>query len=147
MAEVGTLAEIVRAANVSTAFTMVVLGVASAIALLLGLVGIYGVISYMVSRRAKEIGIRMALGARARQVSGSVLAEGGRVAAVGLVAGIAGALALTRLMRNLLVGVSPTDPLTFVSVGALLLFVALAATYLPARRAARVDPASTLRGD
>ena len=147
LANVATLDAIVARSSVSTAFTMVVLAAAAGIALLLGVVGIYGVISYSVGQRAREIGIRMALGARSVQVSRSILVEGGRVTAVGLVAGLIGAAALTRVMSSLLFGVSPTDPLTFALVPVLLLVIALAATYLPARRAARVDPARTLRSD
>jgi putative ABC transport system permease protein len=147
LANVSTVDQIVADSSVSTAFTMVVLAVAAGIALLLGVVGIYGVISYAVGQRAKEIGIRMALGARSGQVSRSVLAQGGRVTAIGLLAGLAGAFGLSRLMRSLLFGVSATDPLTFVVMPMLLLGVALAATYLPARRAARVDPVKTLRSD
>lgn len=147
LARVATLQTLVSQSNVSTAFTTVVLGIAAGIALLLGLVGIYGVISYMVGRRSKEIGIRIALGARSGQVSRSVLAQGGRVTAIGLSIGVVAALGLTRVMQRLLFGVSPTDPLTFVAVTLLLLGFALAATYIPARRAARVDPAQALRAD
>ncbi|MDX1395211.1 MAG: ABC transporter permease [Gemmatimonadota bacterium] len=147
ISNVSTLEQRVAQSNVSTAFTMVVLAVAAGIALLLGIVGIYGVISYSVGQRAKEIGIRMALGARAGQVSRAVLAEGGRVTLFGLVVGLIGAFALTGLMRSLLFGVGPRDPLTFAAMPVLLLAVALVATYLPARRAARVDPARTLRAD
>ena len=147
LARVITLEDVVSESNVSTAFTTVVLGIAAGIALLLGVVGIYGVISYMVGRRSKEIGIRSALGARPGQVSRSVLAQGSRVTAIGLVIGTVAALGLTRIMQTMLVGVSPTDPLPFVVVPLLLLLVALAATYIPARRASRVDPAETLRAD
>ena len=114
-------------------------------ALMLGIVGIYGVISYTVGQRAREIGIRMALGARSQQVSRAVLAQGGRVTAIGLIVGLIGAYALTRVMRSLLVGVSPTDPLTFAAVPILLLAVALAASWLPARRAARPGPVPGIR--
>jgi len=147
VSRVATMSELVSESNVSTAFTTVVLAVAAGIALLLGIVGIYGVVSYAVGRRAKEIGIRMALGARASEVRRSVLAQGGRVTVLGLVVGLAGALALTRVMSSLLFGVSPTDPLTFATVPVVLLLVSLAATYVPARRASRVDPVQTLRGD
>jgi predicted permease len=147
VANANTLDQMVARSSVSTAFTVVVLAVAAGISLLLGIVGIYGVISYTVSQRAREIGIRMALGARSDQVSRAVLAQGGRVTAIGLVVGLIAAAALTRVMRTLLFGVSPTDPLTFVIVPALLMCIALAATYLPARRASRVDPARTLRSD
>jgi ABC-type antimicrobial peptide transport system permease subunit len=141
------MGDLVSESNVTTAFTAVVLAVAAGIALLLGIVGIYGVVSYTVGRRAKEIGIRMALGARASEVRRSVLAQGGRVTLIGLVVGLTGALALTRVMSSLLFGVSPTDPLTFATVPVVLLLVSLAATYVPARRASRVDPVRTLRGD
>ncbi len=144
---VATMDEIISDSNVSTAFTTVVLGMAAGIALLLGVVGIYGVISYSVGRRASEIAIRLALGARPSQITRSVLAQGGRITAVGAVLGIVAAAALTRVLKNLLYGISPTDPLTFVAMGGLLLLVALTAAYLPARRAARVDPARTLRSD
>ncbi len=147
ISSVATLEEIVSAANVRTAFTTVVLGIAAGIALLLGVVGIYGVISYAVGRRTREIGIRLALGARAGQVTLRVLRDEGKVTVLGLAVGVAGALGLTRLMRSLLFGVSATDPIAFVAASGLLAVVALLATYLPARRSARIDPARTLRAE
>jgi len=125
----------------------VMLGIAAGIALLLGVVGIYGVISYAVGRRTREIGIRLALGARAGQVTRRILRDEGRVTALGLVVGLAGAFALTRLMRSLLFGVSPTDPVSFAGAAGLLAIVALLATWVPARRSARIDPARTLRAE
>ena len=147
ISRVATMEELVSEANVQTAFTTVVLGIAAGIALLLGVVGIYGVISYAVGRRTREIGIRLALGARAGQVVMRILRDEGKVTVLGLIAGLGGALALTRVMRGLLFGVSPTDPLAFVAASSVLAVVALAATVIPARRSARVDPASTLRAE
>jgi len=147
VSKIATLRQLIADSNSSTTFMIVVLGVAAGIALLLGVVGIYGVISYTVGQRANEIGIRMALGARSGEVSRSVLLQGARVTAIGLVVGLFGSFALTRVLRNLLFGVSPTDPVTFTAVPIVLLAVALAATYLPARRAARVDPMTSLRSD
>lgn len=144
---VATMDDIVSREHAQAAFTTVMLGIAAAIALLLGVVGIYGVISYAVGRRTREIGIRLALGARRGQVTRRLLRDGGRMTAVGLAVGLAGAVALTRLMRGLLFGVSPTDPFTFVAASALLAAVALAATYIPSRRSARLDPARTLRAE
>jgi putative ABC transport system permease protein len=114
-------------------------------ALLLGTVGLYGVIAYSVSQRTREIGIRMALGAQQRDMVRLVLDEGTLVILTGLAIGLAGSLALTRFLSSLLFGVTPTDPLTFACVAVLLALVALAACYIPARRAMRVDPLIALR--
>ncbi len=128
-------------------FNMLLLAVFAATALVMAAVGIYGVLAYAVSRRTQEIGIRMALGAQTGDVLRLVGREGLVLAAAGIGVGLAGALALTRLMSSLLFGVSPTDPITFAAVPAMLAAVALAACYLPARRAARVDPTVALRYD
>jgi putative ABC transport system permease protein len=128
-------------------FTMVLLLLSAGIALLLSAVGIYGVISYLVQQRRGEIGVRMALGARASQVSGMVLRQSLGLASVGVVVGIVAALALTKFLGTLLYGVTPTDLPTFVAAPVVLLAVASAASLFPARRAALVDPAETLRGD
>jgi putative ABC transport system permease protein len=117
----------------------------AALALALGAVGVYGVISYAVTQRTREIGIRMALGARREEVLYLVVGQGVRLAAVGVAIGLAGALLLTRLMGSLLYGVGAADPLTYVTVGILLLLVAVAASYIPARRAMHVDPMVALR--
>ena len=128
-----------------TSFTLVMLGIAGAMALVLGIIGIYGVISYSVSQRKREIGIRLALGAQGGDVLQMVLKQGTKMALVGVAIGIGAALALTRLMTNLLFGVTAHDPVTFAVVAALLILVALLACYIPARRAMLVDPIMALR--
>jgi len=126
-------------------FNMLLLAFFAGIALVMAAVGIYGVLAYAVSRRTQEIGIRMALGAQTRDVLRMIGREGLELALIGIGVGLVGALALTRLMSSLLFGVSPTDATTFAVVPVLLGVVALAACYLPARRAARVDPTVSLR--
>lgn len=126
-------------------FAMILLGVFAGIALLLACVGIYGVVSYLVGQRTHEIGIRTALGAQREDVLRLVLGEGARMALLGVGIGLAAALGLTRLMSGMLFGVSAHDPLTFAAVCGLLVLVALLATYVPARRAARIDPVIALR--
>jgi predicted permease len=126
-------------------FTMTLLGVFALLALLLASIGIYGVLSYMVGQRSKEIGVRMALGAQKLDVLRMILKDGARMTLAGILIGLVGALVLTRLMRSMLYGVKPTDPLTFICVAALLCTIALLACYLPARRAMKVDPMEALR--
>jgi len=145
VADVRTMEEIVTQASARTAFTMLLLVIAAGVALVLGAVGLYGVISYLVSQRTQEIGVRMALGADRGRVSRMVLRQGLVLALVGLSFGLAGAFAVTRLLTSVLYGVSPTDPLTFGSVSLLLLAITLLASYLPARRAAAVQPLEALR--
>jgi len=124
---------------------MLLLTAFAGLAVLLASTGIYAVISYSVTRRVHEIGIRMSLGAQRRNVLALILGEGARMAGLGVIIGIAASLGITRLMSSLLFGVSATDPLTFVVVGTLLSFAALLASYVPARRAMRVDPIVALR--
>ena len=126
-------------------FDTFLLAIFAATALLLSSVGIYGVLSYMVAQRTRDIGIRMALGASQGQIVWDVLSFGALLAGAGLVLGIVGALLATRMVSSLLYGVRPTDAITFIFVSLLLLAVALIASYLPARRATRVDPIIALR--
>jgi predicted permease len=131
----------------SLSFTMLMLVIAAALALILGAVGLYGVLAYGVTRRTQEIGVRMALGADARSVRRTVVAEGGRVAIVGVVVGGLVAVILTRYIKSLLFGVEPLDVPSFAAVSAVMVAVALLASYIPARRASRVDPATALRSE
>ncbi len=147
VAEVAAMAAVVNKATAAPRFYLVLLGAFSAVALLLAAVGIYAVMSYAVARRTNEIGIRMALGAARAQVLRLVLRQGAIVGIGGAVAGLVGALLLTRLMGSMLYGVGARDPLTFGAVAALLTAVALGASYLPARRAARLEPLRALRED
>ena len=126
---------------------MLTLGVTSALALILGAVGLYGVLSYVVAERTREIGVRMALGAEAKQVRSMVVAQGARVVAVGVVIGIVVALASTRALGSLLYGVQAVDATTFVAMSASMIAVGLLASYVPARRASNVDPIESLRGE
>ena len=126
-------------------FLTVLLGTFSAIALLLAAGGIYGVLHYSVAQQTREIGIRMALGARPRQVVMLIVRDGAKLSVVGLVIGVTGSAVMTRFLRSLLFGIGPMDPVTLAGVSILLGIVALLACYIPARRAAKVDPMVALR--
>jgi predicted permease len=141
------LSELVKGATARVSFTMALLAVASGIALLLGLVGIYGVITYIVTQRTREIGVRMALGATAGGVRAMVLRQGVGLALAGVALGLLAAAALSSVMGALLFGVKAIDPLTYTAVATLLLSAAAAASWLPARRAAAVPPSIALRSD
>ena len=145
LASVRTMEDVYGKSMARTSFTLVMLGIAGAMALALGIIGIYGVISYTVSQRKREIGIRLALGAQSGDVVGMVLRQGAKLALVGVCIGVAAALVLARLMTSLLFGVTAHDPLTFAAVATLLVLIALVACYIPARRAMKVDPMVALR--
>jgi len=145
LASVRTMQEVYGKSLARTSFTLVMLGIAGAMALTLGIIGIYGVISYSVSQRQREIGIRLALGAQGGDVLQMILRQGAKLALLGVAIGICAAFGLTRLMRNLLFGVSAYDPMTFAAVAVLLVLVALLACFIPARRAMLVDPIVALR--
>jgi predicted permease len=145
--EVHTLDEIYRKSMARTSFTLVMLALAGGMALLLGVVGIYGVISYSVSQRTREIGIRMALGARRAELTGMFVRHGLLLASIGLAFGLGGAVALTRLMTSLLFEISPLDPVTYGAVAFGLAGAAALASYVPSRRAAAVEPVEALRAE
>lgn len=144
---VQTMTDVVTNSLARVSFTLVLLAIAAAMALALSAVGTYGVIAYLVTQRRSEIGLRMALGARTPQVVRLVVGHSVRLAGIGAIAGLAGALATTRLLRTLLYGVAPGDPATLIGAAVFLLSVAVLASVAPARRAARVDPVSALRAD
>ena len=145
VAEVRTLDQIYRKSMARTSFTLVMIAIAGGMALLLGVIGIYGVIAYSVSQRTREIGIRMALGARQQQLAAMFVRHGVVLAGMGVGIGLLVAVMLTRLMSSLLFDVSPVDPLTFITVSLGLIVVAALASYLPSRRATAVDPAEALK--
>jgi putative ABC transport system permease protein len=145
LGQIRPLREVVERSIARTAFTMLLLVVAAVVALVLGSLGIYSVIAYVVSQRTREIGVRMALGASATDVLKLVLKHGMTLALIGVGAGLAGAFAVTRLMVAMLFDVKPTDVATFAIVSVGLILVALLACYVPARRAMKVDPLVALR--
>jgi predicted permease len=145
LASVRTLNDIRAESMAQTSFALIMLGIAAAVALLLGVVGVYGVIACIAARRTREVGVRMALGAEPRDVARLFVRHGALLAGLGIALGVAGAAALSRLMSSLLFGVSPTDPLTYAAVSVGLAVLAILAGYLPARRASRVDPVVALR--
>ena len=147
IASIRTVPELLAQRELNRRFTTLLLGVFASVALVLAIIGTYGVIAHATAQRTQEIGIRMALGADRRTILRMVLIGGLRIAATGLAIGVFGALALTHVLSGLLFGVSARDPLTFVVVPAALLVVALAACWIPARRAMQVEPVIALRGD
>jgi putative ABC transport system permease protein len=147
MYRVFTLAGLAADSMVGLSFTMLSLGIVSVLALILGAVGLYGILSYVVAERTVEIGVRMALGAEAGQVRRMVVAQGARVVAVGVVIGVIVAVLSTRALGSLLYGVAAMDLGTFVGMSAAMVLVGMLASYLPARRASRVDPIESLRGE
>jgi ABC-type antimicrobial peptide transport system permease subunit len=147
LARAQTVEEIRAHSMAQTSFALVMIGVAASVALLIGVVGIYGVIAYAVTQRTREIGIRMALGAQIADVQNVFLRQGLCLAATGILIGIGVAMMVTRVMSAFLFGVGPMDPVTYAAVSATLAVVALIGTYLPARRATRVDPLVALRAD
>ena len=145
LTEIDTVEHMVANSFGERRLTLSLIGGFAAIALLLAAVGLYGVIAYSVTQRTREIGVRSALGASFGQICGLILSQGLRLAGIGIIAGIAGALALSRLLSKLLYGVKSTDPVVFATAACVFLAVALAASYLPARRAAKLDPLIALR--
>jgi ABC-type antimicrobial peptide transport system permease subunit len=147
LVDVRMLDEHVARSMARTSFVLVMLGIAATMAVLLGVIGIYGVISYIVSQRTREIGVRMALGAKQVDVQWMVLRQGGVVVLMGAAIGLVAAVGMSRLMSALLFGVGTIDPLTYGVAAAAVAVAALLATYLPARRAAGVDPNVALRAE
>lgn len=147
LGNVRTMDDVVARSMTRLSFTMMLLGIAAAMALILSAIGIYGVISYIVGRRTGEIGIRMALGAHASRVGRLVVMQSVRLAVIGIIVGIASTLLITRLLSSVLFDVSPTDPVTLAAVSAIMLAIAVLASYVPAQRAMRVDPAEALRAE
>jgi ABC-type antimicrobial peptide transport system permease subunit len=147
MYRVYTMAGLARDSMVQLSFTMLTLAVVSALALVLGAVGLYGGLSYLVAERTREIGVRMALGARAEQVSRMVMTQGARVVVAGVAIGLATALLTTHALGTLLYDVRAIDPLTFGGAAIVMIGIGLLASYVPARRAARVDPMISLRAE
>jgi putative ABC transport system permease protein len=147
LVNVRTMSDILAESLARTSFTLAMLAIAGTMALLLGVIGIYSVISFAVSQRTREVGIRIALGAQSSQVQGMFLRQGLMLAALGVAVGLGGAVALTRVMSSLLFEVTPLDPATYAAVTAALIVAAGLASYLPSRRATRIDPIDALRAE
>ena len=147
IAQVGTLQELVDRASAQMTFTMVLLAIAAGISLFLGVIGIYGVTSYIVSQRTGEIGVRLALGAEPSSITRQIVTQGGKVSGIGIAIGLAGAFAGSRLIASVLYGVDPRDPIIFAMMAIALQLIALIACWVPARRAAALNPTIALRAD
>ncbi len=147
MYRVFTMAQLAKRSTAQLSFLMLTLGIASVLALVLSAVGLYGVLSYVVAQRTREIGVRMALGAEAGPVRRMVVGQGMRVVGVGVAVGLAVAVVSTRSLGALLYGVAAIDGVTFAVMSVMLLAIGVAASYLPARRASNVDPIESLRGE
>jgi ABC-type antimicrobial peptide transport system permease subunit len=147
ISRIRTMEQVYRESMARSSFTLVMLAVAGGMALLLGIVGIYGVISYSVSQRTREMGIRIALGAPQSALQGMVVRHGLLLAAVGVAIGLGSAAALTRILASMLFEISPVDPLTYSAVSVVLLAAAAIASYVPAHRASRVNPVVALRAE
>jgi len=143
--KIATMRSLVNSSIAPRRFYMQLLGSFAGMAFILAAIGIYGLVSYSVAQRTREIGIRMALGAKRNDVLRLVLGEGFKLTIIGVVLGLVGAFAATKVLRNLLFEVKPTDPFTFIAVSLSLLVVALLACYIPARRATKVDPLEAIR--
>jgi len=146
-AEVATMDSLVQRARAGTRFQLLLIGVFAVIAALLAGVGLYGVLSTVVRQRTAEIGVRMALGAAPASIFALVVGQGLRLSAIGIGAGVVAALGLTRAMTSMLIGVAPTDPATFTGIAGLFFAIAALASWLPARRAAGLDPTTALRDE
>jgi ABC-type antimicrobial peptide transport system permease subunit len=147
MAGERTMQDLSASSLARTSFTLVMLAIAGGMALLLGVIGIYGVISYVVSQRTRELGIRSALGAAPRQLERMFVLHGLRLCAAGVVVGLVAALALGRLLSSVLFGVGPLDPVAYAAALGVTIAAAALASYVPARRAAAIDPMETLRAE
>ena len=147
LADIQTLEHFYEKSMARTSFTLVMLGVAGAMALMLGIVGLYGVIAYSVSQRTREIGIRTALGAQQQQLTGMFVSHGLLLAGVGVACGLCAAFGLMRLMSSFLFKVSAVDPITYAGAALGLIATAVLASYLPSRRVASVDPVEALRAE
>ncbi len=147
LAGIRTMDEVIGRSIAERRFTMLLLATFAVVAVLLAAIGVYGVLAYLVSQRTQEIGVRLAIGAAPADVVGLFVREGAMLMAIGVACGIGGALLVTRALSTLLFGVTTTDPITFATVAGTLIVVALLASYVPARRAARVDPMTALRAD
>jgi ABC-type antimicrobial peptide transport system permease subunit len=147
MSQITTMDEITSRSVSQPRFYMMLLGLFASLGLILASIGVYGVMSYSVAQRHQELGIRIALGAKHRDVIRLIVRDGLALAAIGVGIGAIASFALTRLIKGFLFGISPTDPMTFVGVAGLLLLVALLACWIPARRATLIDPLIALRAD